>query len=74
MSYFEEDFDEEYEEYCRRYEEEECYEEPSCSTLGRFIMDDGDYLFFPSYDEYRWHQATRIHGQMFSGGNSKEPF
>ena len=78
----EEDFDEKYEEYCRRYEEEEDlehseeegYAEPSCSTSCRGSGNDVDSFWLSSYDQTLWHKSTRIHGQMFNGRNSKEPF
>ena len=57
----------------KHYDEED-YEEPSCSTSGRFIMDDVDDLFLPSCDESIWHKYTSVGGQIFDGRNSKESF
>ena len=54
--------------------EEEVYEEPSCSTSGRFSRDDVDDLLIPSYDEAIWEKSTSVVGQMFGGKNSKESF
>ena len=79
----EEDFDEQYEEYCRRYEEEEedlehseeeGYEEPSCSASGRGSRNDVDAFRLSAYDQTLWQKSTSIHGQMFNGRNSKKPF
>ena len=78
----EKDFDEQYGECCRIYEEEEDleqseeegYEEPSCSTSGRGSRNDVDAFRLSAYDQTLWQKSTSIHGQMFNGRNSKEPF
>ena len=44
MSYSEEDFDEEYKEYCIRYEEEEGL----CVDVG-LLVNENDYLYVSSY-------------------------
>ena len=77
-----EDFDDQYEEYCRMYEEEEYlekleeegYEEPLGSTSGRCSRNDMDNTWLSSYDEFLRKKSTRISGQMFNIRNSKEPF
>ena len=56
-----------------QYEEED-YEYPSCSTSGRFIRDDVDDFFVPSFYEVIWKKYTSVLGQMFGGNNSKESF
>ena len=61
------------EEYLEQYEEED-YEDPSCSTSGRFIRDDVDEFFLPAYDEVIWQKSTSVVGQMFNGKKSKEYF
>ena len=61
------------EEDLEQYDEEE-YEEPSCSTSGRFSRDDVDYLFLPYYDESIWYKYTSFGVEMFNGKNSKESF
>ena len=61
------------EEYLRNYEEED-YEDPSCSTSGRFNRDDVDDLCLPFYDEVIWWKYTSGVGQIFGGKNSKVSF
>ena len=59
----EEDFDEQYEEYCKRYEEEEedlehfeeeGYEELPCNTSGRGSRNDVDAFRLSAYDQTLW--------------------
>ena len=54
--------------------EEEGYEDPSSRSSSRFIRDDVDDLFLPTYDEVIWHKSIGVVGQMFGGKNSKESF
>ena len=54
--------------------EEEGCGEPSCSSSSRFIRDDVDDLFLPTYDEVIWHKSIGVVGQMFGGNNFKESF
>ena len=53
---------------------EEGYEDPSCSSSGRFIRDDVDDFFNPEYDEVIWKKSTSVVVQIFSGNNYKESF
>ena len=49
------------EEDLEQYEEED-YEEPSCTTSGRFSWDDFDDFFLSYYDESIWHKSTSVGG------------
>ena len=78
----EEDFDEQYEEYCRRYEEEEDlehseeegYAEPSCSTSGRGSGNYMDDIWLPVYEDSIWQRYTSNNDQIFNGINLKKSF
>ena len=78
LPYSEQDFDEQYEEYYSRYEEDmeqyekEDYEKPTCSTLIILCMDDFDDFLHPYYDESIWKKSTSVDGQVFNGNNSKK--
>ena len=56
MSYSEEDFDEKYEEYYRRYEEEE-----GPYVEGGLLSNENDYPYVPSYEEF-------MMGSLVEGG------
>ena len=65
MSYSEEDFDEKYEEYYRRYEEEE-----GPYVEGGLLSNENDYLYVPSYEEFMI--PISIHDGFTCRGRSKE--